>query len=113
MTTTSIDDQLDLLRNVKGFLDATEGEALYHIAKSVSKLGPCLEIGCYCGKSTIYIGTACRENESTLFAVDHHMGSEEQQPGEEYFDLDLFDYRTFHQSHFSGDIDIFIKIRKT
>lgn len=106
MTTISIDDQLDLLKNVKGFLDVTEGKALYKIARSVSRRAPCLEVGSYCGKSTIYIGTACRENGSTLFAVDHHRGSEEQQPGEEYFDLDLFDYHTFQ-------IDTFRYFRET
>jgi hypothetical protein len=26
-----------------------------------------------------------------LFSIDHHTGSEEQQPGEEYFDPDLYD----------------------
>ncbi|MCJ7500758.1 hypothetical protein MUP29_10930, partial [bacterium] len=28
-----------------------------------------------------------------LFAVDHHSGSEEQQPGEEYFDPETYDIR--------------------
>ena len=58
------------------------------------KRGPCLEIGSYCGKSTVYIGTACRENNSILFSIDHHRGSEEQQPGEAYFDPELFDRNT-------------------
>ena len=90
-----IETQLELFKRVKGFLDAAEGEALYAIAREAGKLGPCLEIGSYCGKSTICIGTACRETNSTLFTIDHHTGSEEQQPGEEYFDLELFDFKTF------------------
>ena len=80
-----------LLNNVKGFLDRQEGNALYDIAIEASRRGPCLEIGSYCGKSTIYLGSACRKNNSILFSIDHHRGSEEQQPGEEYFDPDLYD----------------------
>ena len=50
-----------------------------------------LEVGSYCGKSTVYLGAACRETGAALFAVDHHRGSEEHQPGEAYHDTDLFD----------------------
>jgi len=64
---------------------------LYETSLSVAGLGPCLEIGSYCGKSAIYLGTACREKNGILFSIDHHRGSEEQQPGEEYFDPELFD----------------------
>ena len=78
-----------LLNGVKGFLDAREGSGLYEIALVASRIGPCLEIGSYCGKSTIYLGTACKKNNGILFSIDHHRGSEEQQPGEEYFDTDL------------------------
>ena len=80
-----------LLNTVKGFLDPQEGNALYEIALEASRRGPCLEIGSYCGKSTIYLGSACRKNNSVLFSIDHHRGSEEQQLGEEYFDPDLYD----------------------
>ena len=81
----------ELIEKTKGFLDAEEGQRLYEIALDASKKGPCLEIGSYCGKSTLYLGAACKENNSILFAVDHHLGSEEQQPGEEYFDPETFD----------------------
>lgn len=76
---------------VKGFLDRKEGEALYGYAAAVAHRAPCLEIGSYCGKSTVYLGTACRKNQSVLYALDHHHGSEEHQPGEAYHDPDLFD----------------------
>ncbi len=95
-----------LLKDVKGFLDTREGHSLYQFALKASRLGPCLEIGSYCGKATIYLGTACRENNSILFSIDHHRGSEEQQPGEEYFDPELFDSRT-------GRVDTFEEFRKT
>jgi predicted O-methyltransferase YrrM len=56
--------------------------------------GPCLEIGSYCGKSALYLGAACRIVGGVLFSIDHHRGSEEQQPGEAYFDAELFDFNT-------------------
>lgn len=82
-----------LLNDVKGFMDTEEGGHLYRMALQASLSGPCLEIGSYCGKSSVYLGSACRENGQVLFSIDHHRGSEEQQPGEEYFDPELFDCR--------------------
>ena len=84
-----------LIDRIKGFLDIEEGRALYDIALEASCQGPCLEIGSYCGKSAVYLGSACRENGAILFSIDHHCGSEEQQPGEQYFDPSLFDFKTF------------------
>ena len=81
----------NLIKSVKGFLDDKEGRRLYELALEFGHRGPCLEVGSYCGKSTLYIGTACRHNDTVLFSVDHHRGSEEQQPGEAYFDPDLYD----------------------
>jgi predicted O-methyltransferase YrrM len=100
------DAHRELMRQVKGFLDTAEGEALYSLAREAGKSGPCLEIGSYCGKSTVCIGAACKETNSTLYSIDHHTGSEEQQPGEEYFDPDLFDFQTFQ-------VDTFTTFRKT
>ena len=76
---------------VKGFLEKQEAEALFQFAKKYSSLGPCLEIGSYCGKSAVYLGAAVKENNQILYSIDHHKGSEEQQPGEEFFDPDLLD----------------------
>ncbi|MDJ0921578.1 MAG: class I SAM-dependent methyltransferase [Henriciella sp.] len=81
---------IDLSR-VKGFLDPEEGEALYRAALRQAPLGPCLEIGGYCGKSAVYLGTACAAANELLFSVDHHRGSEENQPGWEYFDSEVWD----------------------
>ncbi|MEZ4524898.1 MAG: class I SAM-dependent methyltransferase [Desulfobacterales bacterium] len=92
---------ISLLNRIKGFLDEEEGRKLYDTALEASKMGPCLEIGSYCGKSAVWLGTACRENAQVLFSIDHHRGSEEQQPGEEYFDPELFDPRTFHTDSFA------------
>jgi hypothetical protein len=79
------------LMQIKGFLDEEEGQRLYEMGVQAAGLGPCLEIGSYCGKSTVYLGVACREAGSILFSVDHHRGSEEHQPGEQYFDPELYD----------------------
>jgi MMP 1-O-methyltransferase len=84
-----------MIDSVKGFLDPAEGRALYDVALDASRRGVCLEIGSYCGKSAVYIGSACRENGAVCYSIDHHHGSEEHQPGEAYFDPVLFDFRTF------------------
>lgn len=92
--------------SVKGFLDEREASYLYELALKAGKNGPCLEIGSYCGKSAVYLGSACKENATVLFSLDHHTGSEEQQPGEEYFDPELLDQET-------GKIDTLRFFRKT
>jgi hypothetical protein len=81
----------EFLKTVKGFLDPDEGRRLYDLALDAGRAAPCLEIGSYCGKSALYLASACKVHHSVLFCVDHHRGSEEQQPGEEYFDPELFD----------------------
>lgn len=78
---------------VKGFLDAEEGAALYRAALAAAARGPLLEIGSYCGKSAVYIGTAARDAGSLLFTIDHHRGSEEMQPGWEHHDPSTWDAR--------------------
>lgn len=75
---------------VKGFLDPKEGEALAALVREAGQLGPVLEIGSYCGKSALYLGPAAREAGTVLYTLDHHRGSEEHQPGEEYHDPELF-----------------------
>jgi MMP 1-O-methyltransferase len=76
---------------IKGFMHDDEALLLYNTSLKAAETGPILEIGSYCGKSAYFIGLAAKEKDSILFSVDHHKGSEEQQPGEEYFDPDLFD----------------------
>ena len=75
--------------SIKGFIEHEEGEALYQYALEYSKTGDCLEVGSYCGKSAVYIGTAVKKNSRLLYSIDHHQGSEEQQPDQEYYDPDL------------------------
>jgi predicted O-methyltransferase YrrM len=75
----------------KGFLDEDEGFRLYDLAREHAPLGPIVEIGTYCGKSSVYLGSGARDAGGTLICVDHHRGNEEQQPGELYHDPDLLD----------------------
>ncbi len=81
----------DFLNTIKGFMHDEEVVRLYEVAFEASTMGPLLEIGSYCGRSAAIIGQACKENNGILFSIDHHRGSEEQQPGEAYFDPDLYD----------------------
>jgi predicted O-methyltransferase YrrM len=84
----------DFLNTIKGFMDNEEALRLYELSLTASKMGPMAEIGSYCGRSAAIIGSACKQNNGILFSIDHHEGSEEQQPGEGYFDADLYDEKT-------------------
>lgn len=76
---------------IKGFLAEDEGARLFQLASIAADNGPVLEVGSYCGKSTVYLGRAVQTKGATLFALDHHRGSEEHQIGEGYHDPELFD----------------------
>ncbi|MFD5508537.1 MULTISPECIES: class I SAM-dependent methyltransferase [unclassified Streptomyces] len=76
----------------KGFMPVREGLALYEAAAAAAALGlPLLEVGTYCGRSTILLADAAREAGVAAITVDHHRGSEEQQPGWEYHDPTVVD----------------------
>ena len=84
-----------------------EGLALHEAALGVPSGGsPMLEIGSYCGKSAIYLGAAAHERGTVLFALDHHRGSEENQPGWEWHEPDLVDPEV-------GRIDTLPRFRRT
>jgi predicted O-methyltransferase YrrM len=75
----------------RGFMPEDEGALLYDVALDALGKGPGLEVGTYCGKSAIYLGAAARRTGSTVFTVDHHRGSEENQAGWEHHDPSLAD----------------------
>ncbi|RII16999.1 hypothetical protein DSC45_14645 [Streptomyces sp. YIM 130001] len=76
----------------KGFMPADEGLALHAAATEAAALGlPLLEVGTYCGRSTILLADAARSGGVSAVTVDHHRGSEEQQPGWEYHDPTVVD----------------------
>ncbi|WP_406500376.1 class I SAM-dependent methyltransferase [Streptomyces sp. NBC_00846] len=73
-------------------MPVVEGLALYRAAAEAAALGlPVLEVGTYCGRSTILLADAARAAGVTALTVDHHRGSEEQQPGWEYHDPTVVD----------------------
>ena len=79
--------------DVKGFLSDKEAKKLQELFLNVHHLGEVLEIGTYCGKSTLNFAHVAKKINGLVFTVDHHTGSEEHQLGEEYHDGDLFDKR--------------------
>ncbi|MEU6230445.1 class I SAM-dependent methyltransferase [Streptomyces sp. NPDC047042] len=83
---------LAAFEGAKGFMPAREGLALYSAAVEAGALGlPLLEVGTYCGRSTILLADAARAAGVTAITVDHHRGSEEQQPGWDYHDPETVD----------------------
>ncbi|TIC83939.1 class I SAM-dependent methyltransferase [Nocardioides sp. GY 10113] len=98
-------DLLAHARDAKGFMPEDEGELLHRAARARLPHGPALEVGTYCGKSGVYLGAAAREvtremtrersgdpaRPATVFTVDHHRGSEENQAGWEHHDSSLVD----------------------
>ena len=80
-----------LADQVTGFMPADEGRALYDAAVKYLRDGVGVEIGTYCGKSTLMLGAAAQQSGGVLYTVDHHHGSEEHQPGWEYHDESMVD----------------------
>jgi MMP 1-O-methyltransferase len=107
MDSTEMDPELRrAAEQATGFMPATEGLALFHAAASYSGRGPVLEIGSYCGKSTIYLAAGATGAANPVVTVDHHRGSEEHQPGWEYHDPELVD-------PVAGRIDTLPRLRAT
>lgn len=102
-----MDQQLQrLAEKAVGFMPPAEGLVLHEVAAEYACLGPVLEIGSYCGKSTIYLASAARTSGQLTITVDHHRGSEEHQPGWEYHDPSLIDPVT-------GVFDTLPRLRRT
>ena len=100
------EDQIDKARKARGFLPENEGKALYDAAVQLDVDGPLLEVGSYCGKSTLYLGYAAQKLGKILYALDHHRGSEENQKGWEHHEPDLVDQEL-------GKLDTLPTFRKT
>ena len=80
-----------LAGTVTGFMPDDEGRALFDAACRYLRGGVGVEIGTYCGKSTVLLGAAAVRSGSVLYTVDHHHGSEEHQPGWEFHDTSMVD----------------------
>jgi hypothetical protein len=110
---------LQFAKTVKGFMPEDEGVALFEAALRVgldrraggagsagsagsAGAGPggdvrgatVIEIGAWCGKSTVYLGAACEACGAVLFSIDHHHGSEENQAGWDHHDREVVDPET-------------------
>ena len=97
---------LDAFDATTGFMPLDEGRALFEAA-CTARPGAWLEIGTYCGKSTVLLAQAAREVGGTqLVTVDHHHGSEENQPGWEWHDTTMVDEH-------SGLLDTLPSFRRT
>ena len=85
-----------LALTTKGFMPADEGDALFDAAERAAAAisgAPWVEVGSYCGRSTLWLGGAARAGGTVLFAVDHHRGSEAKQSGWEHHDTEVVDQR--------------------
>ena len=81
----------------KGFMPPEEGDALWQAAVEAASVVadlPFLEVGSYCGRSTIWLGDAAERSGRLLYALDHHRGSVENQAGWEHHDPGVVDLRT-------------------
>jgi hypothetical protein len=88
------DELFNLARLTRGFMPDDEGAALFSAAiqaGSAFRDATFVEVGAWCGKSTIYLGAAAEETGAIVLSVDHHHGSEELQEGWEHFDPTLVD----------------------
>jgi predicted O-methyltransferase YrrM len=89
-----MDDWRDHAVAARGFMPPEEGDALYAAGRAAAAAvpgAPFIEVGSYCGRSTIWLAAAAREAGTVVFAVDHHRGSEENQPGWEHHDPAVVD----------------------
>ena len=85
-----------LALRTKGFMPPDEGDALWDAAVAAARAvpgQPMLEVGSYCGRSTIWLGDAAEQTGTVVFAVDHHRGSEENQAGWDHHDREVVDPR--------------------
>jgi predicted O-methyltransferase YrrM len=104
---------LAVARRTRGFMPDDEGLALFEAALRAgladlpaAKPATFVEIGAWCGKSSVYIGAAAEATGAVLLSVDHHRGSEENQPGWEFHEADLVDPE-------AGRIDTLLHWRRT
>jgi predicted O-methyltransferase YrrM len=77
-------------------MPADEGDALRAAAVDAAAAvpdAPMLEVGSYCGRSTVWLGDAAEQTGRVLFALDHHRGSDENQAGWEHHDVEVVDTR--------------------
>jgi predicted O-methyltransferase YrrM len=98
----SFEHLLAAARAAKGFMPDDEGLCLAAVAERSTNAGfsSIVEIGAYCGRSTLYLAAGVARaleagaRPALIFSVDHHRGSEENQPGWQHHDAALVDPET-------------------
>lgn len=91
-----IDERREISARTYGWLHEDEGPFLRELALGCE--GPYLEVGSYCGKSTVWLGDAAEQNETILFAVDHHQGSPEMAEGQDCYNPGAIDSDGAHDT---------------
>jgi MMP 1-O-methyltransferase len=113
LQTARVRSLVEAARATRGFMPDDEGEALLRAALRAGRAAipaahppTFVEIGAWCGKSSVYLGAAAEATGAVLLSVDHHRGSEENQPGWEHHEADLVDPA-------AGRIDTLVHWRRT
>jgi MMP 1-O-methyltransferase len=89
---------VEVAHRTRGFMPDDEGAALLKAALRAGSERPeradpptFVEIGAWCGKSSVYLGAAAETTGAVVYSIDHHRGSEENQAGWAHHEADLVD----------------------
>ena len=87
-----LEQALELALATPGFFEREELLELARIATAaLGNPGPLVELGSYCGRSTVVLATVAAQASKQLISIDHHRGSEEMLPPFPYFEPALVD----------------------
>ncbi|MCL5974114.1 MAG: class I SAM-dependent methyltransferase [Ferrimicrobium sp.] len=94
----SLDQLVEFATTVPGYFAPSQllGLARLTVAAMANAPGGLLEIGSYCGRSTVVLGTLSVHHGRHLITVDRHLGSVEMLPPFPYFDPAVID-RVHHR----------------
>jgi MMP 1-O-methyltransferase len=90
MLSYSFDRAWSFAERIKGWLRREEGELLYRLSAEACLYSRVVELGSYCGRSSIVLAASLAgRSQLPLACVDTFRGSCEHQPGGRYFDPDM------------------------
>jgi len=76
----SAEETKKIADKINGHLSDKEGEFLYSTAKKCLGKGAIVEIGCWKGKSTVYLASGSKAgNNIKVYAIDPHQGTKDHQ----------------------------------
>lgn len=78
-----------LAERTLGWLLPPDGPYLHELALEAN--GPIVEVGSYCGKSTVWLGDAAEQTQTVLISVDWHRGAHDMHKQPEVMDGDQVD----------------------